>query len=361
MNSSGSEMGQGFAQAAKNRGRVAVVDDDEAMLGSLKRILSFHSFEVTPFNTADAILDFMRTTPDAFDAILTDLNMPGMDGLELMRLIKEIDPESVIIVLTGFPSADNAIAALRGGAFDFLEKPYSNEVLSLTIDRAVEMRKLHYSLKNYHLNLESMLDDRSKELRGALVKLNEAYMQTMAVIVALLELKEPDTAKHSMRVSKRALFLAGKMGLRDPRLLESIRRGGLLHDIGKVGVPDSILNKPERLDEEEMKSMRMHPKMGYDIVNTIPDMQEAAEIILSHHERFDGKGYPRRLAGKEICVGARIFSIIDSYDAIRFDRCYRKGSSRDESLSEIERGSGSQFDPEIVAVFKSNIAEIDKL
>jgi len=343
------------------RGRVVVVDDDEAMLSSLKRILAYYGFDVLPFGSAESALSFVRSSHDSFDVVLTDLNMPGMDGLELMRCAKDADPDIVIVVLTGFPSADNAISALRNGAFDFLEKPYSNEMISLTLDRGIELRKLRRSLKSYHQNIEEMLDERGKELKTALSKLNGAYMKTMEVIIALLELKGQDTAKHSVRVSGRAIRLAELLGIGGARQLESIKRGALLHDIGKIGIPDAILNKPARLDEEEMGIMRLHPKMGYDIVATIPEMEDAAEIILSHHERFDGTGYPRRLSGAGICVGARIFSVIDAYDAIRFDRCYRAGASIEKAVAEIERGAGTQFDPEVARVFKENVQEIEKI
>jgi len=343
------------------RGRVVVVDDDEAMLFSLKRILTYYGFDVTPFGSAESALSYIREDSSSFDVILTDLNMPVMDGLELMRCAKDADPEIVIVVLTGFPSADNAISALRNGAFDFLEKPYSNEMISLTLDRGIELRKLRRSLKSYHQNIEEMLDERGKELKTALSKLNDSYMKTMEVIIALLELKGQDTAKHSVRVGKRAVRLAELLGIGGARQLETIRRGALLHDIGKIGIPDSILNKPGKLDANEIEIMRLHPKMGYDIVATIPEMEDAAEIVLSHHERFDGTGYPRRLSKGGICVGARVFSVIDTYDAIRFDRCYRAGAPLENALAEIELGAGSQFDPEIVRVFKENVQDIDRL
>ena len=344
-----------------SRGRIAVIDDDAAMLLSLKRILGFNGFEVIDFTSASAAIEAIKPNPSSFDTILTDLNMPGVDGLSLMRSIKEIDKDAVIVVLTGFPSAENAISALRNGAFDFLEKPYSNEILSLTLDKGVELRHLRKSLEDYHKNLENMLEIRSRELRNTLSRLNEAYMNTMEVIVALLELKEAGTAQHSIRVGRRTAHLAALMGIKQgSKELESIRRGALLHDIGKIGIPDSILNKPAKLDEEEMLFMKRHPQIGHDIVSTIPEMEAAAEIVLSHHERFDGKGYPRALAGTDICIGARIFSVIDAYDAIRFDRCYRKGTSMEESLAEIEKASGTQFAPDVVEAFKVHIEEIDK-
>ncbi len=353
---------QQTANERSDKGRVAVVDDDEAMLGSLRRILSFFGFAADAYQSAQAAIAAYKADPERYDAILTDLNMPGMDGLELMRQIKTIDKDAVIVVLTGFPSADNAISALRNGAFDFLEKPYSNEVLCLTLERGVEHKRLRKARAEYQQALERELGIRTKDLREALSSLEKSILNTLEVIVALLELKEPGTAQHSIRVARRTERLALRMGVpQGSKELEDIRRGALLHDIGKIGVPDAILNKPAKLTDEEMGVMKRHPKIGYDIVSTLPEMEAAAAIVFTHHERFDGKGYPRHLGASEISLGAKIFSIIDTYDALRFDRCYHKGVSKEIALAEIEKASGTQFDPEAVAAFKAHIDELDAI
>ncbi len=343
------------------RGRIIVVDDDDLMLNNLQRILSFYDFSVIPFHSAKEALFKILVDKDSYDAILTDLNMPEMNGIEFIQAVKKEDPDAVPIFLTGYSTSENAIGALRAGAFDFLEKPFSNEHLAMTLDKAVEMRRLRRYLEAYRFRLEELLEERTSELRKTLKRLEGAYMTTLEVIISLLEVREPDTAQHSRRVSERTLFLAKQSGITDKVMLESIRRGALLHDIGKIGIPDAILKKPGRLTPEEMDIMRTHALIGFNIINTIPDMEHAADIVRSHHERFDGKGYPRQLAGKDICVGARLFSIIDTYDALRFDRCYHKGIPMMEACAEIEKNAGTQFDPEIIAVFKSNIEELDKI
>ena len=340
-----------------SRGRLAIVDDDEAMLFSLKRILSFYGFETVGFAFAADALSAVEANPLSFDAVLTDLNMPGMDGIELMNAIKALDKDAVVIVLTGFPSADNAISALRGGAFDFLEKPYSNEVLALTLDKGVELRRLRKSMAEQRTTMAAALDSRSEELRNALSLLSSSYMKTMEIIVSILELKEHGAIQHCIRVGRRCVFLASLLGVPKGKDLEEIGHGTILHDIGKVGIPDAILDRRASLTRDEDEILRRHPKIGYDIINTIPDTAIASEIVLSHHERFDGSGYPRGLSGEKICLGARIFSVIGYYDKLRFVN----GLSQEDALREIVNGAGSSFDPVIVEAFKSKIDAFESI
>ncbi|OGV57414.1 MAG: hypothetical protein A2X49_01045 [Lentisphaerae bacterium GWF2_52_8] len=330
------------------------------MLASLRRVLAFHGFEPFAYSSAEEALAAALPELGSFDAVVTDLNMPGTDGIELMARIKEADPQLLSIVLTGYSTMENAVAALRMGAFEFLEKPFSNEQLAISIDRAVEMRRLRRQLDEYRLHLEDMLEKRTKDLHATLSKLDNAYINTMEIIVTLLELREPSTAHHSKRTSNWAVLLAKKMGISDEKLLEAIRRGALLHDIGKIGIPDAILKKEGKLTDEEKNTMSSHSEIGHKIVCSIPDMEEAAEIVLSHHEHFDGSGYPRGLSGDQICIGARILGIIDTYDAIRFSRCYREGAQMEAVLDEISRCSGSQFDPEVVKAFLAISHELEQ-
>lgn len=343
------------------RGRLIVVDDDSAMLKTLSNILSHFDFDSKLFSSAEAALKHVIAEPQSFDVILTDLNMPGMNGLEFIKKAKELDHDTIAVFLTGYPSSENAVGALRSGAFDFLEKPFSTEHLLLTLDKAVSMRRLSRELENHKLHLADMLEERTQELRNALKRIEQSYMTTMDVIAALLEAREPDTARHSKRVCDRAVFLTSKIFPGNDKLLNIMERGARLHDIGKIGIPDAILNKPGKLTPEEMQIMRTHTEIGYKIISSIPDMQEAAEIVRSHHERFDGQGYPKNLKGEEIYIGARIFSIIDTYDAIRFERCYKGAISQAEALVFIDENTGTQFDPEVVRVFKQYINEIDQI
>ena len=183
------------------------------------------------------------------------------------------------------------------------------------------------------------------------------YINTMKVILNNLDKYESAVAEHSIRVSSLAIILAKEMGLCDEKKLRKVQYSALLHDIGKIFIPDSIIKKKSKLTDEEMDEIKKHPQTGYDIVKTIPFLNDTANIILSHHERYDGKGYPRGLIGDNICIGARIFAVVDTYDAIVSDRCYRKAQSVEAAVEEINRCSGTQFDPKVINAFNNCLLE----
>jgi HD-GYP domain-containing protein (c-di-GMP phosphodiesterase class II) len=199
---------------------------------------------------------------------------------------------------------------------------------------------------------------RSVSLREAYRRLEGAYRGTMEALVAALDARECETHRHSERVAKYARFLAENMGVKGGEL-EDIYRGALLHDIGKIGVPDAILLKPASLTEEEWTIMKKHPEIGERILLGVAFLKPAAELVLSHEERFDGAGYPRRLRGEEIPLGARIFAVMDALDAMAFDRPYRKGMPFEAAVAEIRRGAGAQFDPKVVEVFGENAPTLE--
>jgi len=243
-----------------------------------------------------------------------------------------------------------ALAAIRNGAYDYLLKPFEREQLLNTVSRALENRRLKVENRTYQTNLESLVKARTDQLQSAMASLERSYDITLEALGDALDLKDRETEGHSRRVTLFTIAIAQALGL--PRdQITVIARGAFLHDIGKMAIPDKILNKPGKLDSDEMAIMKEHAYHGYHIVKKIPFLAEAAEIVYSHQEWFNGEGYPRNLKGEQIPLGARIFSVADTFDAITSDRPYRIKQTLQAARAEIEKWSGRQFDPEIVRVF----------
>jgi len=255
-----------------------------------------------------------------------------------------------VVMVTAVHDISVALAAIRNGAYDYLLKPFEREQLLNTVSRALENRRLKVENRTYQTNLESLVAARTDQLQAAMASLERSYDITLEALGDALDLKDRETEGHSKRVTAFTIAIARAMGL--PReQINTIARGAFLHDIGKMAIPDKILNKPGKLEPEEFTIMREHAYHGYQIVRKIPFLAEASEIVYSHQERFDGTGYPRGLKGEEIPLGARIFSVADTFDAITSDRPYREKQSLQAARTEITKWSGRQFDPEVVRVF----------
>jgi cyclic di-GMP phosphodiesterase len=250
-----------------------------------------------------------------------------------------------------------ALAAIRNGAYDYLLKPFEREQLLASVRRAVENRRLKMENLAYQTKLESLVSARTEMLRQALTDLERSYDITLEALGDALDLKDAETEGHSRRVTAFTIAIARAMGLPQDRV-RIIARGAFLHDVGKMAIPDAILRKPGRLSPEEQVIMQQHAQLGYQMLRKIPFLHEAANIVYSHQERFDGSGYPRGLKGDQIPLGARIFAVADTFDAVTSDRPYRAAQSISSGRREIERQSGKQFDPEIVNVFQSITEQI---
>jgi len=254
------------------------------------------------------------------------------------------------VMVTAVHDISVALAAIRNGAYDYLLKPFEREQLLNTVSRALENRRLKVENRTYQTNLESLVKARTDQLQAAMSSLERSYDITLEALGDALDLKDRETEGHSRRVTLFTIAIAQALGL--PReQITIIARGAFLHDIGKMAIPDKILNKPGKLEVEEMTIMKEHAYHGYQIVKKIPFLSDVAEIVYSHQEWFNGEGYPRHLKGNEIPLGARIFSVADTFDAITSDRPYRPAQSFAAARTEIAKFAGRQFDPEIVKVF----------
>jgi putative nucleotidyltransferase with HDIG domain len=329
--------------------RILVVDDEETIREIVSSMLGGAHFRTRQASSGVEALAILESGEE-FDLLLSDLMMAEMDGIALLERAKERYPDMPIVMVTAVHDISVALQALRNGAYDYLLKPFEREQLLNTVRRALENRRLKRENDAYRTNLETLVADRTQQLKLALTDLERSYDITLEALGDALDLKDAETEGHSRRVTAFTIAIARKMGL--PKdVVSVIARGAFLHDIGKIAIPDSILTKPGKLTDDEMAIMKEHCYRGYKIISPIPFLAEAAEIVYSHQERYDGLGYPRGLRGEEIPLGARIFSIADTLDAMRSDRPYRPAQSFEAARKEIELWSGRQFDPKIVQVF----------
>lgn len=329
------------------RNRILIVDDEPDIRSILVQHLSKDAECMTAHSGFDAL---NKLKHHQFSLVISDIMMPGMTGIELLRFIRKRDLETAVIMVTGVRDINTAVDALRMGASDFITKPFDLPSIRRAVARALERRQLLMANRFYREELERKVRERTLELNGALREIEESYKITLEALVTALDAREHETQAHSQRVREYSLTLARELGLAGEELVQ-IGRGALLHDVGKIGVPDSILLKPEKLTAEEWAVMKKHPGIGYEILQGIGFLSSAAEIVLAHQERWDGKGYPKGLVGAEIPLGARVFAVVDTVDAMTSDRPYRKAMSFETAQEEVRRCSGSQFDPRVVNAF----------
>jgi putative nucleotidyltransferase with HDIG domain len=241
-----------------------------------------------------------------------------------------------------------------------VQKPVNFNEFTFILKRGVEHRQLRRQVATYQHRMENLLNERTRSLDDAIQALERSSLATLTALSSTLEMHETDVQSHDRRVAEYAVFMARRLRLDENHILE-IKRAALLHDIGKIGIPDAILQKPAPLNEVEKKIMEQHPAIGWQIVKNVPFLQDEAEMIYQHHEHYDGTGYPRRLGGKAIILGARLFAVVDAFDALRSNRVYREALPLEQAVAEIRKGSGTQFDPEIVELFLACYKEMDRL
>jgi cyclic di-GMP phosphodiesterase len=329
--------------------RILVVDDEETIREIVSSMLGGAHFQTRQAASGIEALAILESGED-FDLVLSDLMMAEMDGIALLERAKERYPDMPIVMVTAVHDIQVALQALRNGAYDYLLKPFEREQLLATVRRALENRRLKRENDAYRTNLEALVAARTQQWKTALSEIEKSYDILLEALGDALDLKDNETEYHSRRVTAFTIAIASKMGLPKEEI-KVIARGAFLHDIGKIAIPDEILNKPGKLTDEEMAIMREHAYSGYKMLSKIPFLAQAAEIVHAHQERYDGTGYPNKLKGDEIPLGARIFSIADTLDAMTMDRPYRPAQSFDAARKEIELWSGRQFDPEIVKIF----------
>jgi response regulator RpfG family c-di-GMP phosphodiesterase len=333
---------------------ILIVDDDEQIRDLLAGKLSAKYSCVTA-SSVDEATKLMSAT--SFNLVLSDISMPRTSGLELCEMIQEKWPDSVVMMVSGITEIDFAIEAMRKGAFDYLTKPFRLSQVELSIDRALRHQALLAMKRQYEESLEEMVRERTDQLRVANDDLNQTlqalylnYRSTLRALAKALEARDIETGGHCDRVVAYCLRIGRELGL-DHNQLIALEQGALLHDIGKIGVPDRVLLKPGPLTKEEWIEMRNHINHGLGIIDGIDFLSGARPIVAQHHEKYDGSGYPAGLEGDMIHINARIFAVADAFDAIRSDRPYRAAQSYAAARAEILASSGSHFDPNVVNAF----------
>ncbi len=329
------------------RSRILIVDD-EPEITSILHDLFTPMHECTTAGSAEEALE--RLQANTYELVVSDITMPGMTGLELIPRVKSMSPNSVVVMVSGMQTVESAVDALRLGAFDYVMKPFDLRQVEAVVKRALEHQGLIVAKQRYEDHLEELVEQRTAELDQAMNSLEDAYRSTLRALTSALETRDLETHGHSERVVTYSLRLGKEYGL-DSRKMKALEFGSLLHDIGKIGVPDLILRKPAKLTEEEWVLMREHPVHGQQILRGIEFLEGAALVVGQHHEKWDGSGYPLGISQGEIDICARIFSVADAFDAITSDRVYRKGKPYEAAAKELDEWAGKQFDPEVVEAF----------
>jgi len=332
--------------------RILIADDEADIRDLLGDFLAGEGYECILATDAHDAIEKFRNHPN-IDLVMSDIRMPGRTGLDLLSDIKKIDEDAMVIMISAVKDIEPAISAMSKGAYDYVSKPFKLKEVAQITRKALEKRRLIQENREYQRRLEEMVAERTAELNLALDELDKTYRFTLSALVTALDTRDQETQGHSIRVVQYSLKLADMLGLTDKNQLMILEYGSLLHDIGKIGIPDAILKKQSRLAPEEWDIMKTHPQIGYNILHRIQFLEEASQIVLHHHENFNGHGYPEGLKGLNIPLGARIFSVAVLVDAATTERPYRAALTFEIASRELKRNSGTQYDPQVVAAFHS--------
>ncbi|MCC7139170.1 MAG: response regulator [Planctomycetes bacterium] len=322
---------------------ILIADDEPSVRDVLRSQLAAFGHEVTAVENGRLAAEAVLRTE--YDLIVSDIRMPEMDGIQFLKtVLPRVEGTTPCIVLTGFHDVSHAIRAIQAGAYDYVRKPWELDDIRLAVNRALQRRADLKFRRDYQTDLE-------RRVQEAVAELKATYDGTIVGFAAILEGKDTTTADHCTRVRDMCSRLGRELGLGTDRVRD-LELGAMLHDIGKCKVPDAILNKPGALTPDEWTTMRLHPEFGGEIVEKIAFLRGASEVVRCHHERWDGKGYPKGLREREIPLAARIFMVVDAYDTITSKRPYKEPQPPEAAIDEIRRCAGTHFDPEVVAAFE---------
>jgi putative two-component system response regulator len=319
----------------KKQGVILLVDDEEMIRRLLSQKLSPEGYRCEQAANVKQALEKLKEHP--IDLVILDIRMPGKSGVELLSEIKAKYPDTAVIMATAIDDAAVAIKCMKAGAYDYVTKPFNLDEVSFSVRRALEKRRLELENRDYQQHLEEKVAEQAQKIRAS-------FFNAITALAYALEAKDVYTSGHSQRVTEISVAIAEHLGL-PKESIEKIRLAGLVHDIGKIGVRESVLNKPGSLSDNEFKHVRLHSQAGERILKPIVDDEEILKAVRHHHERYDGTGYPDGLKGEQIPQLARIIAVADTFDAMTSERPYRKALTEEAACAEVERCRGTQFDP----------------
>ncbi|UCF99979.1 MAG: response regulator [Spirochaetaceae bacterium] len=328
--------------------KILVVDDDPTILKLISLIISRRHLTcdtAAGIRSAKSLMEKNR-----YDIVFLDLMLPDGSGFDLLEERLSFNRSAVVVIITGEQVLDTAVQVIRNGAYDFITKPFSLALFEERLARVVEEWHSRVRYQYYQTHLEGLVGAMTDKLLQTSAQIDRIYDMTVAALGAALDLRDPETEDHCWRVAENSVLLGKTLGLSqvDQR---NLRWSAYLHDIGKIGIPEHILSKSTGLSGEEMELVKVHPLLGFKMISNIDFLKGATDVVLFHHEKYDGSGYPYGLKGTDIPLAARIFAIIDAMDAMIYDRPYRKALPFSLFVEELKKQAGRHFDPELVRKF----------
>jgi response regulator RpfG family c-di-GMP phosphodiesterase len=338
-----------LSEKASRAHSVLIVDDENGARALMTRWLESEGYSVTTAGTAEEALGRLEASPPA--VALCDIRMPGRDGLWLAERIRQSYPETAVIMATGVQDVGPAVQTLRQGVIDYLTKPFGRDRLQEAVTRGLEWHQSAWDARRWRESLEQEMAIRRSRLNDAVTALTVDSDDTLDAMMSMLTLTDREAYAHGYRVAALSVSVARSLGLPE-EALGTIERGALLHDVGKLAVPEAILRKPAPLTVEELLLVRRHPAIGSELIAEVPYLQSAVPLVRDAHERMDGLGYPRGVHATDVSIGARIVCVADAYDTMTRPRVFRDAISPADALLELQRCSGTQFDPLVVDAFR---------
>jgi putative two-component system response regulator len=348
----------------KNNGKILIVDDDKSILQTISILLKKNGYKAIASTSPEEAI--AQLEENSFDAVMADIKMPEMSGLELLDRVRSFNSDIPVILMTAFADFYTAVDAIKLKAFDFIIKPYDNKHIIHSVEKAVHYHNLIVSEKNYKDTLEHTVKEKTDKLAQTLKSLNNASREMMQRLANISEFRDTDTGAHIKRIGLYAQKLSETLKM-PSGFTRTIKFASTLHDIGKVGIPDSVLLKPGSLTQEEFEIIMSHTTIGEKMLSgsSYPGMQMAASIALTHHEKWDGSGYPKKLKKEEIPLEGRIVFLADRYDAIRSKRPYKPPMDHQSAVRIMAEGrtksKPGHFDPDVLNAFAKVSKEFEKI